>query len=111
VRVDTAALCGYAVHLGIGAGMSRTTPIGSLPNPNSLEPNYQQWLAPELAYYATPALSGAFLLTARWRTPGGSVLALEGQYTSTSPRHAFLRMPFVPEGDRRAWEIALRVLR
>jgi Family of unknown function (DUF6850) len=94
--------------LGLGAGAAWSTPIGSIPDPGSQGAGYQEWLAPALSYYATPALSGTSRVTARWHT-GGSDLALSLQYTDVGARSANYQLPFTPAGSRESWDVGVSI--
>jgi hypothetical protein len=96
--------------LGLGASAAWYTPRGSIPKPDQLGPNYRMWTAPELAYYANPAFDRSLSGSARWITPGGSVIALHARHAATSPRPTSPRLPYTVDGERRRWEIQFGVL-
>ena len=106
--LETAYDLSDRLALSLGAGAAWRTPIGSIPDPGPTGAGYQEWLAPELSYYATPTLTEALRVAARWRA-GGQEIAVQAQYGHTAARGAGYQLPFAPVGSRETWDVGVSV--
>jgi len=90
--------------LALGAGWAQHAPWGSIPDPSTLSPGYQQWIAPELALYGTKAATVTGTATLLWRARSGLEIWARGTVASLSGQSGALTLPTSPEGsrDRRA---------
>lgn len=101
--------CKGTVSLGVGAAWE--TPVGGIPNATALGDGYRRWLAPELAYYATPSWTRSVLLTGRWGPVRDGFLSLEVRYDRSTAREAPVAFASAPEGSRGVWNVAVRWVR
>jgi len=108
--LETAYDVSDRLALSLGAGAGWRTPIGSIPDPGSTQAGYQEWLAPELSYYATPTVTEVLRFAARWRA-GVQEIAIHTQYGHTAGRGATYRLPLAPAGSRETWDVGVSIAR
>jgi hypothetical protein len=85
------------------------TPTAAIPDPATLGPVYQRYIAPEQSLQAVAALPVSGGLWARYRFSGGVALYLQGAYDRTAARGALPPIPALPAGNRHRQRVALGI--
>jgi len=105
-----------ARHLGafgvsLGGAVGEFNPSGAAPLAHDMGPIYQNWIAPELALYATEARWVAGSGGISWRVRPSVLFAVDAQYrrlTGTENLNSAIGTP--PTGDRQRWSLDVGIL-
>ncbi len=106
--LEVARWFGSSIAVGLGGAIGERNPSGSVPDPASMGPVYQAWLAPELALDATAARAWAGIGTVRWQLRPVTALWIQGQYKRISAPSGFLAD--APTGVRSGWMAAVGLI-
>ena len=85
------------------------TPAAAIPDPATLGPVYQRYIAPEHSLQAVAALPVSVGLWLRYRFSGGAAMYLQGEYDRTASRGALPPIPALPTGNRHRNRVALGI--
>lgn len=81
-------------------------PIGAIPNPAAMGPEYRRWAGPEMAILGTPTTTRHFSLGARWDPGAGRAFWLRLESTSVGPGDLETVLTLLPEGTRSTWRLS-----
>lgn len=107
--VEVGRALGRGFAASAGAAVAQYAPAGALPDPTEMGEVYRAWVAPEHMMYGTPAFSYAGETTLRWTHTSGSNVWLRARYGSANRASSSYTFQFNPEGERKAWVVALGV--
>ena len=91
------------VALSVGGSVERYSPTSSTPDPSTIGPAYEKWIAPELGVLATEATGWATRGTLHFQVTARNALWLSAQYRSVSPDSRSQPLPDTPIGDRQSF--------
>jgi hypothetical protein len=92
--------------LSAGAALLSYDPVGGIPDPNAMGPEYRRWIGPEMTLWATPASTRAFTLGVRWDAGPGRAFWLRLGAASTGTRGLKTVLPLLPDGRRSTWNVS-----
>lgn len=109
VAVEVARELDVATSISLGASIAVYSAVSTIPNPEPLDSVYQQFIAPELSFYATQAVPKTVGITVARRVGASTTVWLGGRYEVLDPRDKENPLPFRPSGDRTLWTATLGV--
>lgn len=103
--IEVVRSMGSRFALAAGALLAGYAPSGGIPDPASLGPVTQEYVAPKLALQVTGGRTMKFRLGARWQATAGLALWAQGEYASLTPTEGAVSIPVEPTGDRSGWTL------
>jgi hypothetical protein len=108
--IEVVRSLGSRFALAAGALVAGYAPSGGIPNPYSMGPVFQEYVAPKLALQITGGRVMKFRLGGRWQATAGLALWAQGEYGSLTPTEGAVRLPMEPTGDRTGWTLDIGAL-
>jgi len=103
--VEVVRWLGSRFALAAGALLAGYAPSGGIPDPVTLGPVTQEYVAPELALQVTGGRTAKVRLGARWQATAGLAFWAQGEYASLTPTEGTVSIPMEPTGDRSSWTL------
>lgn len=105
VSVEVLRRLGQELEVSATGNVSSYSPIGEIPNPASMGPEYRRWIGPEMALLATPASTRHLGVSLRWNRGSGQAYWVKLGVSVFGTGNLATVYPLLPDGDRRSWSL------
>ncbi len=106
ISAEVVRALGRTLAVSAGAALVGYDPVGGVPNPAAMGPEYRRWIGPELTVLGSPASTRALVLGGRWDDGSGRRVWLRLTTTSMGPGTSSATLPQTVDGRRSAWTVA-----